>query len=418
MIKSFIAKLKESQKAKRTTYILLVAILSLYIFSLPSFSGRAKLNLISYALMAISIAIVSFRYVLYEKFVFDKKLLIVLFFVIEALIGTSFHSHEFIHWLTIMLLFVTLVVFYYGFKVIDNKRLILKMIGFALLAFGAYFALKYRLIIIKFNLEEPIDKIFDNQNTLGTYFSLGSAIFLYLALTSNKKMEWLYLIPCFIMLFLGLFTGSRHFIITTGVAFVSAILISFKKKKWLAALIIIGVIILFFIIIQLPPLAPFKERIDRAISTLFGIGNAKYDPSSVQRTIWPLYGFSIGSKVLFFGYGAEGFSMYSGIGTYSHNTFSEIFCNFGLFGTLIFYSAFLYPLVLLIRSKDNTIKFGIIVILFYFAKSFFGVCFNSKDTYIMLALLFYLTKDSSLGSFVGFGTKRVFTTNTYYEVQI
>ncbi len=151
---------------------------------------------------------------------------------------------------------------------------------------------------------------------------------------------------------------------------------------------------------------------------MFGIGNAKYDPSAVQRTIWPQYGFSIGSRVLFFGYGAEGFSIYSGIGTYSHNTYSEIFTNFGIFGTVFFYSAFLYPLVLLIRSKDRTIKFGIVVALFYFAKSFFGVCFNSKDTYVMLAFLFYLTKDLSLGSFVGFGEKREMVSNAYFEVQI
>lgn len=418
MIHSLVNRLKDNKKLNNVLSFCLILFLSLYIFSLPAFSGRPKFNLISYAFMGISFVLVVEIYLLYKPFLLDKKLLIILLFVIETFIGTVIYSHEFKHWFTIVLLFFSLVVFYYGFRIINNKRLILKIIAFALLAFGIYFAWHYRGIVLKFNIEEPIPLYFDNQNTLGTYFSLGSAIFLYLAVCHEKKIEWLYLLPCFAMLFLGLFTGSRHFIITTGVAFISTILISFRKRKWLAILIIVGIVALFFIVIQLPPLAPFKERIDRAITTILGIGNAKYDPSAVQRTIWPQYGFSIGSRVLFFGYGAEGFSIYSGIGTYSHNTYSEIFTNFGIFGTIIFYSAFLYPLILIIRSKDRTIKFGIVVALFYFAKSFFGVCFNSKDTYVMLALIFYLTKDLSLGSYVGFGAKHETLSNTFYEASI
>ena len=281
--------------------------------------------------------------------------------------------------------------------------MICKIVAFALLAFGLYFLFVYRASILRLNFNESLGVFFDNVNTIGTYFSLGSALFLYLGLTYSKKIEWLYFIPCLLMLFLGLFTGSRHFIITTGIAFVASIIVSFKKKKWIAALIIIAIIGMFFAAIQLPALSSIKERISRAISTIFGIGSAKYDASAVQRTIWPLYGFNIGVRELLFGYGADGFAIYSGIGTYSHNTYSDIICNFGFLGAAIFYSALLYPLMLAIRSKEKKHSVVIVIVSFYIAKGFFGVYFASKDAYLMIAFLLYLVKDVRLGTYMGFG---------------
>lgn len=418
MLKRLVLRIKSNQVFNKIIGICLLIVFALYIFSIPSFSGRSKLNLVSYGFMIFAALFVVLKYAFYEKFVFNRRLLILLIFALEAFIGTALFSHDFRHWLTILLMFLTLIVFYYGFCTIKNKRLIYKIIAFSFLAFGLYFAIHYRGSILKLDLENPMGEYFDNVNTVGTYFSLGSAIFLYLAITFKRKTEWLYLIPAFLMLFLGMFTGSRHFIITTGVTFIVAILVGFKKKKWIAALIIVAAIALFFAVIQLPPLAAFKERIDRGITTLFGIGNAKYDPSVVQRTIWPQYGINLGSRVLLFGYGAEGFSIYSGIGTYSHNTYSEIICNFGILGALIFFFSFIYSLILAIRSKDRSINFVIVVVTFYLIKGFFGVYFASKDAYLMIALIMFLTKDVHLGKYVGLLPKPSFKSIPYYEVQI
>lgn len=418
MIKDVFLKIKSNSKFSKVLNIILIISLAIYIFSIPSFSGIAKWNLISYAFMAISAFIVFLKYLFYKKFSFNPRLLILFLFAIEAFIGTAFYSHDFRHWFTIVLLLITLIVFYYAFCVIENKTVIFRIIAYSLFTFALYFAFHYRANILKFNLEESLGGDFDNVNTIGTYFSLGSAVFLYLAIAGKKKVEWLHIIPCLIMLFLGMFTGSRHFILTTGVAFIVTIMVSIRKKKWLAALIIVGSIGLFFLVIQIPPLAILKERINRGISTLFGIGTAKYDPSAMQRFIWPQYGFNLGSRVLLFGYGAEGFSIYSDIGTYSHNTYSEIICNFGILGCLIFFFAFLYPFALAIRSRDRNINIVYVIVFFYLVKGFFGVYFASKDAYMMIALLLYLTKDIRLGEFVGFQIRKVKQDNHYQEVHI
>lgn len=407
MISDMFSKIRESSKIKKFLEISLIISIALYTFSIPSFSGRVKWNLISYALMILSASLVVIKYFFYDKFFFDRRLLILLVFALEAFIGTAIWSHSFRHWITIVLLYITFVIFYYGFNAIGNKRLIYKIISCSLFAFGLYFGFVYRDSILRFNLGTPLGTAFDNVNTIGTYFSLASAMFLYLALTSKRKIEWVYFIPSFVMLFLGLFTGSRHFIITTGAAFIATILVSFKKRKWLALLLIVAAIALVYAVIQLPQLALLKERIDRGISTIFGVGNAKYDPSAVQRTIWPLYGFNIGVRNLLFGYGADGFMIYSGIGTYSHNTYSDIICNFGIFGAVIFYSALIYPLILSIRSRDRSINIVIVIVTFYLAKGFFGVYFASKDAYVMIALIMYLTKDIKLKEFVGFKPEKI-----------
>lgn len=421
MFNRLISSLKNSDRAHKIINIALLACLALYIFSIPAFSARAKWNYVSYFLMALCAAISAAEYVLYEKLFFDRRLLIFAVFILEALVGTAIFSHDFRHWLTIILVTLSLVIFYYAFSAIKDKRLIYQIVAFSFLAFGVYFAFVYRGRVLTFKLSgEPLGTEFDNVNAVGTYFSIGSVLFLYLALFNKKKIEYLYLIPALGMLYLGIFTGSRHFLITTFAAAFICFILSIKKRKWIA-LIVLGVVIgLFFIIIQVPALADFRERINRAITTLFGIGNAKIDPSVVQRTLWPRYGFNLGSKQLLFGYGVEGFSIYSGIGTYAHNNYAEVLCNFGIFGLVIFYSAVLYPFFLAIRSKDKAKYIVIIIISFYLVKGFFGVYYSSKDAYMMLALCFCLVKDIHLGGFKEFNIKLKHENaiNSRFEVSI
>ena len=421
MLNRLISSLKNSDRAHKIINITLIACLALYIFSIPAFSARPKWNYVSYFLMALCAAMTVIEYVLYEKLFFDRRLLIFAVFILEALVGTAIFSHDFRHWLTIILVTLSLAIFYYAFSAIKDKRLIYQIIAFSFLAFGIYFAFVYRGRVLTFKLSgESLGGYFDNVNTVGTYFSLGSILFLYLALFNKRKLEYLYLIPALGMLYLGIFTGSRHFLITTIVAAFFVVFLSIKKRKWIALLAFGVAIGLFFIIIQIPALADFRERINRAITTLFGIGNYKIDPSVVQRTLWPRYGFNLGSKELLFGYGVEGFSIYSGIGTYAHNNYAEVMCNFGIFGLVIFYSALLYPFFLAIRSKDKTKYIVIIIITFYLVKGFFGVYYSSKDAYMMLALCFCLVKDIHLGDFkeFNFKIKRDDVTNSYFEVSI
>lgn len=401
MFNKLISSLKNSDRAHKIINIALLTCLALYIFSIPAFSARPKWNYVSYFLMVLCAAMTVSEYVLYEKFFFDRRLLIFAVFILEALVGTAIFSHGFRHWLTIILVTLSLVIFYYGFNVIKDKNIIYRVIAFSFLAFGAYFTIIYHQRVLTFKISGgALGGYFDNVNAVGTYFSIGSILFFYLALFNKKKLEYLYLIPALGMIYLGVFTGSRHFLITTFVTAFVCLFLSLKKRKWISLIILVGVIGLFFVIIQIPQLADLRENLLRGLSTLFGIGNYKIDPSAVQRTLWPKYGFNLGSKELLFGYGTDGFSIYSGIGTYAHNNYAEVMCNFGILGFIIFHSVVLYPFFLAIRSKDRSKYIVIIIITFYLVKGFFGVYYSSKDAYMMLALCLCLVRDVRLGQFI------------------
>ena len=405
MVKRWFHIIKESAKAHKVVNITLAVCLTLYIFSIPAFSARPTWNYISYGLMILTSLVTIIEYVFYEKFAFDRRLLIFLVFAIEASVGTIiYYPHDFRHLLSVFLVFLSLVVFYYAFICLKDKKLIFKMVAYSMLVFGLYFTYKYYNKVLTFSIssKERYGWYFDNVNTVGSYFSLGGIIFLYLGFFFNKKRELFYLIPGFFLFYLGLFTGSRQFLLTTFFAAYLVFAFSLRKRKWIAPVALVAFIVIFIGVLQIPKLADYKDQFERAIATIFDTGKAKIDPSVIERVLWPRNGFALGSKEFFFGYGVEGFAHYSGLETYSHNNYSEVFCNTGILGLVIFYIGVLYPALLTIRSKDKTLRMVIVIVVFYLTKGFFGVYYYSKDAYLMFGLMLYMVKDVKLGKFIDF----------------
>lgn len=422
-MKSFISKLKQNIVLKNIFYWGIVSFLFLYTFSIPAFSGRPVWYIISYFLMAALAGCTVVYTLLYTKFKVNRWLIIPALFVLFAFFGTAFYSHSFvgtsgkIGWTTLLLMFVTLIVFYYAFVAIENKRIILIALIAAFLIFAFYFAYVYRDKIIHLQLSsDRIDIYFDNQNTIGFYFAIAYALSLYSGIFCKRKLELLFLIPAFIFLFLGFFTGSRAFLISVIIGSIAVMFFKLRNHK-VIFLIALGCLAgLFFILINIPQLAFLKDQFDRTLYTLFGIGNSKVDTSTVQRVVWPGYAFYLGGRNLIFGLGVNGFSIYSGVGTYAHNNFAEVICDFGLIGFVLFNACLLTPYILSFKPKEKELYLVSILFFVYFIRSFFGVVYYAKETYLVLALFFFLTKDCKLPEF-----RKVFrssTANYYYEVSI
>ena len=422
-INSLIDFLKTKTMLRQVSYWAIIILFALYVFSIPSFSGRAKWNLISYALMGLFLALVIFYTTVYSKWSFNKKLLIPSLFVGVAFLGTTFYSHSFIGtsgkigWTSLVLMLLTLFSFYYAFVIINNPTLILKIIVLAFFAFAIYFTIIYRSSIIRFQINSSrLGGYFDGINAIGFYFSLNFVFSLYLGLFFKKKRELLYLATAIVFLFLGLFTGSRAFLVCS---LIGTIVVTFVRlrKRLLLFFIILGVLVaLILILVNIPQLAYLKDQLDRALYTLFGIGNSKLDTSTIQRVLWPRYAFYLASKNLIFGLGVEGFGEFSGIGTYAHNNFAEVICDFGIIGFVLYYLAFLYPLILSVNKGGEKRIIQIIVFL-YIIRSFFGIIYYSKESYLALAFCFYLTKDYSIKDIVIIN-KRKEQSEVYYELAI
>lgn len=405
-MKNLISKMRNNIILKRITYWCIVAFLFLYTFSIPAFSGREKIYIVSYFFMAALGGFTIVYTFLYTKFKFNRWLILPALFVAFAFLGTAFYSHSFvgtsgkIGWTTLLLMLITLVVFYYAFVAINNNKIILIALLAAFLVFAFYFAYVYRDKIIHLQLSsDRIDIYFDNQNTIGFYFAIAYALSLFCGLFYKRKLELLYLIPAALFLFLGLFTGSRAFLVSVVIGSIVIMYLKLRNHK-IIFLIALGCLIgLLFVLINISTFAFLKDQFDRTLYTLFGIGNSKVDTSTVQRAVWPGYAFYLGGRNLIFGYGVNGFSIYSGVGTYSHNNFAEVLCNFGIIGFVLFNACLIIPFLLSFKPKSKDLYLVSILFFVYVFRSLFGVVYYSKETYLVLALIFYLTRDCKLPVF-------------------
>ena len=424
-ILTLIKRWNGNAKLKKICFWAIATSLFLYIFSIPSFSGREdKTHFIAYLFMALLGASTVFYFVVFEKPKINKLMFIIFSFVIFSFFGTAIYSRVFEKWRTLILMFVAMLIIYYAFVAINNVRLSMRILVVAFLLFSIYFVVHYRNIFLNFKnidlsfLRVGSDNFFDNINTIGFYFSIGFALSFYLALMFKKRIELLFFLPMVIFFVLGMLTGSRSFIMTVAVGILFVLFIKLRHKKILFVAVAAGLVGLFFVIINIPTFSFLKEQFNRTISTLFGIGEAKTDTSTVQRVVWPQYGWYLGGKNMLIGYGCDGFKVFSGVETYSHNNYSEVACNFGVVGFILYFSAFITPLFFVYKSKDKDVYIVPVLISMYLIRNFFGVTYYSKDSYLVLALCYYLTRDCKLSFYKQKHSLFGRTTEDYAEVYI
>lgn len=393
----FIFRLKNNKVLKTICYWGIIAFLFLYTFSIPAFSGRPKWYIISYFFMAALGGLTVFYTLLYTKFKLNKWFILPASFVGYALIGTIIYSHDFRHWLTLLLMLLTALIFYYAFAAIKNKRLIFIILAAAFSLFALYFAYIYRDPILHLRLTSArAGDYFDNVNAIGFYFAIAYSLALYLSLFRKSKWELFFLIPTIMFFVLGLFTGSRSFILSVAVASVVALYLKMRKHKVIFFIILVALVGTFLGLMNIPQLAFLKDQFDRTLYTLFGIGNSKVETSTVQRMVWPQYAIYLGGKNLIFGYGTDGFAIFSGVGTYAHNNYAEVICNFGLIGLILYYGCFVIPLLQTYKKEDEERFMVILMFSMFLVRSLFGVVYYTKEGYLIIALCFFLTKDYEL----------------------
>ena len=387
-----IEKIRNVTFVKKLFYIAVIFSMVFYIYSIPAFSSRGPLKYITYGMAGILLVSVFLYNVLYKKPVFHKFFIPIVFFCLYALIGTVMYSQEYRRWFTLILMFGTFLSFFYGSQIIDNKRTVLKIVVCAFLMFSLHFGFHYRGILLKFSFSDMrLGNDFDNVNLIGFYFSIACTISLFLGLLPEKKRELVYLIPAFIFFVLGITTGSRSFLIVMAMSVFVTLFVKLRKRIIVFILLSVFVVILFvFLVNKLPFL---KEQFQRAVYTVFGIGNSKVDTSTVQRIVWGQYAFDLGSRNIIFGYGVHGFSKISGLGTYAHNNFFEVMCDFGMVGFIAFYCFLFIPFIKGIKSGNNEMYLPLIIVTIFMIRSFFGVIYYSKDTYFIMGICYYFVSN-------------------------
>ena len=388
-----LSSLRASSKIKTALIISTIILIGLYVFSIPTFGAGSlfnKSNYILYIVMALLGVLTIFTTLVYSTFKVRWVILLVPIFAIYALLGTLIYSHEYRSWLTLLLMAIALFILFYAFRFVSNKNVILLTIisGFTI------FALTYIFVLRKdiFNLSNwgRMGAPFEHPNTLSGYMVVASSITLYLLFFLDKKIKYVLLVPLALFLLVGLTNGSRTFIILFILLLVVLAVFRFRKNKWVLLGILGGIVLLLVILLSLPMLETLRFRLFNSFATIFGTSSTP-DTSTLQRLSWFNYGFSLGGNKFITGYGVDGFSIYSGTYTYTHSNLSEVVCDFGVIGAVIFYLPLGVLLYQNIKKFDKHSPLVITFIIYYLVVSFANVFYYNKVYYIVLALLFFIT---------------------------
>ena len=387
-----IYKLRSSAKFKKyISYALLITLIA-YVFSIPSFSNRSGYNVITYALMVAFAIITLFYCFLYRSFKLHPVSFILPAFALFAFIGTAIYSKNFRGWLSLILLAISLILFLYAFSALKNRYSVLRAVAIGLFIFTLYYFYVYRNQIFdlsKFGRENfRLGYEFDNPNGVASYMVISFGACLSLILFSKNKFDYLFALPILTTLWVGFSTGSKTFILAIGIFIVVTLFFKFKKYKWIYLLSLAALAGLFVLLINMPFMETIKARFIHFFETLFGTAE-KVDTSSVERMLWMQYGFNLGAKNIITGYGYAGFGIYSGVGTYTHSNISEVFCDFGIIGFLLFYSPLLICFISSIKRNRLNLSLVVPFFFYYMLVSFSNVFYYNKTYYLMIALITY-----------------------------
>lgn len=386
--------LRRSNNFKKILRLGTIIFTLLYVFFIPSFSERtSSLRYLVYATMIILGVLVIIYNLIFMDFKIAIPMLIIVSFVLFALIGTTLYSHEYRKWFSLVLLSVSLFIFVYAFRIIKKRKLIIAILAISFFLFTAYFIWHYKSELIHFKKfvagDFRLGDYFDNPNGVAAYSVTGFATSLYCVLFIKRKIRFFFILPILTNAIVGISTGSRSFILSCLLFLIVYLYFYFRKHKIIYLISLIVLAGIFIGIIQLPFMITVRERIVQAFLTIFGQA-VKADTATIERTVWFDYGLFLGSKNGIFGYGADGFSIFSGVGTYTHSNISEVLCDFGFIGFALFYS----PLIIMLfkTTFDKHIDKPIVVpfIVFYIFIGISNVFYYKKIYYMILALCFYI----------------------------
>lgn len=331
-----------------------------------------------FAVMAVSLIIfcsfrfdfISFAFILFALSSFLSSLL-------NGLVGFMF---------TPIILSISAFIIYTYCK--ENKPLVKWMFFAAFIAdivFLIIFIIAYREDILSLNFTRLGDK-FGDENDIAIFMGFGA--FFSAHYFFNKKNIFIKIgtFISFVLFALSGFTsGSKIFLFIVLFSLVFHIIVFFGKRKWWLSLIcIVAIFACGFALLQLPFLSTLKTRLEMFFATFFGTtsNQSTADISTIDRLSMFVAGITMFLRRPMFGWGIWGFATYGGFGHgWSHNHFSELLCNYGLVGFILFHipiiSAFYYHYKN--HDKKTTVsEFGVIL---FFIMCMFSVSLESQKLY-------------------------------------
>lgn len=353
LIKSVFDKIRSTyQKGKIEFFSLSLCYLfcAALIITMPIFTYRSNLNNITIVLALIFGAALLVYSVLFKKIYIEFYVFCFVSYLFVTLVSTAIGSKMFSSWRTILTTTLLGISLFEFVACSRNYSFVPFCFVLASLLLCVSIFIEYRDSILSFDIDR-LGAVFGDLNDVGSMIVTGAMFCLYFAYTYKNLL--FRIIMSVIFLIFGFFiflTGSRGALLTL---FVSLLVFLFvylwKKHKAFCFSVVAFSIIAGFIFLNLPFMSDFKERILGALISLLTLGN-QGDSSASKRLFMTLEGLELWASNPILGNGCASFYLLSNQNTFSHSTFSELFCSFGLIG------AFLWSLPMIYYSTKGQMK--------------------------------------------------------------
>ena len=367
---------------KNISFYILV-LLGATFLSIPLFSFVGKLYAITWVLTILLIGFIFLFFILYKpiKITFITiSLILFCFFALISSLLTGFKS--FLATPLLNVIVILILYSYYSSQTNEEKKKGFSVLYLALIIFGIIFAglyLYYRFIL-KISLSgSRFGSEFGDENDISILLALGFA-FSFFYIFKSKKWYLTLLNSLFSILFVAV-----SFLCGSKIAIVIVLLISFiiiglhfgAKRWYLTLLIMIAVVGGIVFALQLSMFSALKDRFLNMIYSFVGkqYKNLNPDSSTSGRLEMIINGFSLFLRRPLFGFGLNGYHVFSTHHSgWSHNHWSDTFCNYGLIGSFFYH----LPLVLFFKKLRNKKSFSLIGIIFFLISTISIALFKEK----------------------------------------
>lgn len=231
-------------------------------------------------------------------------------------------------------------------------------------------------------------------------FALNISIIAIMLFSSRKKTLLFHVIGIVFVIFATIFSGSRK-IAFFWLLFIIYIYKYTKKfmsnnffNRFIFYIIIGGLItVIFFYSNTLLDIINTLEFVNRFQQ--FFAGND--DTSGNVRIAMIKEGIYLWAQAPFFGNGIGQFSALSSFGTYSHNNYIEVLCNFGIIGFCLYYGIYILIINQLIRRRklglclDRNLVWFVIILFLLWDTAMVSVI--EKKTWILFIYALYICSD-------------------------
>ena len=368
-----------------------ILVLTIILFSSSALYSENNKDYYKYIVLAISG--LSYIYVLIHpgliKLLIKSKYTLWVFsifsyYMFYGLVLKSYKEFNWDYTFFVMIVILNVIVWFVGISVKDSVDILIKSATIASILL-CLFILYNEGSLIFTGAARIGDSASGNVNTVGLYLGIFSILCLYKVLFENKKLYFvIYIIQAIFMLL----TGSKKTLVYLILGFGILYMLKVKLKVYKYIVPLIFTLLLLYFIFTNPTLYNIIGY--RLIDFLGQIGlnveNAQYSYSTDIRKEMIKIGWLAFLRRPLFGNGWFYFSVYSGLGTYSHNNYIEILVTYGLAGFIFYYGIFISTFIKLCKClQNNYSKLFFTLILTILVSDFASISFyDSPRNYIIL----------------------------------